>query len=258
MPYAFAHPAAVVPVAKLLGRRAVPSALAIGSMVPDAWYLVPLLERDHSHAGLSGIALCLVAGLLAYMAFHLVFKQPLLALFPRRIAACAVNWMTPGLPAVPWRWVMISLLAGIGTHLAWDAFTHRGHFEFVEAVLFPGVPVYRGLQHASTLLGTAFLAGWLWTKLRAVPARAVIPQAPRALRVAAVAAMLILPVAALLFAVDTVEGIDWRTWLRAAAVIAVSTLGLVALTFCVAWRLSPRLRARPRPQARACATARPR
>ena len=126
MPYAFAHPAAVVPLARLLGPRAVPSALAIGSMVPDAWYLVPLVEREHSHAGLSGIAFCLVAGLLAYMAFHLVFKQPLLALFPRRIAACAANWMTPGLPAVPWRWVMISLLAGIGTHLVWDAFTHRG------------------------------------------------------------------------------------------------------------------------------------
>jgi hypothetical protein len=187
-----------------------------------------------------------------------VFKQPLLALFPRRIAACAANWMTPGLPAVRWTRVIACLLTGIATHLAWDALTHRGHFAFVEAVLFPGIPAYRALQHASTLLGTAILAGWFWRKLRAVPLRADVPQAPRALRVAAVAAMLILPAAALLLALDTVEGTDWRTWLRAAAVIAVSTLGLVALSFCLAWRLSPRLRARPRPPARACATARPR
>ncbi len=258
MPYAFAHPAAVVPLAKLLGPRAVPSALAIGSMVPDAWYLVPLVEREHSHAGLSGIAFCLVAGLLAYMAFHLVFKQPLLALFPRRIAACAVNWMTPGLPAVAWRWVMISLIAGIGTHLVWDAFTHRGNIDFVEAVLFPGVPVYRALQHASTVLGTALLGLWLWRKLRAAPARADVPQAPPGLRLAAVAAMLIVPLAAFLGTADALEGVHWRTGLRAAAVIAVSTLGLVALSFCVAWRLSPRLRARPRRPARACATALPR
>ena len=45
MPYAFAHPAAVIPVAKIFGRRAVPSALAIGSMIPDVWYFVPWLDR---------------------------------------------------------------------------------------------------------------------------------------------------------------------------------------------------------------------
>jgi hypothetical protein len=258
MPYAFAHPAAVVPLAKLLGPRAVPSALAIGSMVPDAWYIVPLVEREHSHAGPGAVAFCLVAGLIAYLAFHYVFKQPLLGLIPRGIASRVATWLTPGLPAVPWRWVVISLLAGIGTHLFWDAFTHRGHLEFVEAVLFPGVPLYRALQHASTLLGTALLGLWLWRKLRAAPARADVPQAPRALRLAALAAMVLLPLAALLGTVDALQGIHWRTGLRAGAVIALSTFGLVALSFCVAWRLSPRLRAQPRPPARACATAPPR
>lgn len=257
MPYAFAHPAAVVPLAKLLGHRAVPSALAIGSMVPDLWYLVPLAEREHSHAGFHAIGFCLLAGLIVYVAFHLVFKEPMLALLPRSCAARLAAWTSTGLPAVRWRWVLLGLLAGIVTHLAWDALTHSGHFSFVEAVLFPGVPVYRALQHASTMLGSAFLLWWCWRTLRARPP-ADAPQAPRGLRIATVAAMVILPAAAFVGAVDAFDGMSWRTALRAGAVMAVSTFGLVALSFCLAWRLNPRLRAPPRPPAQACAIARPR
>jgi hypothetical protein len=259
MPYAFAHPAAVVPLAKLLGPRAVPSALAIGSMVPDAWYLVPLLEREDTHMGLGAVAFSLPAGLFAYAAFHLLFKEPLLALLPRSIAARAAGWAVPGLPAVPWHSVLFSLLAGIATHLLWDAFTHRGHFAFVEAALFSDVRIFRVLQHASTLLGSAFLAWWLWRKLRAAAPRPDPPQATPAVRVAVFAAMMVLPAAAFLYTTGAVlEGAYWRTALRAAGVIALSTLGLVALSFCLAWRLSPRLRARPRRRARVFSTARPR
>jgi hypothetical protein len=257
MPYAFAHPAAVVPLAKLLGHRVVPSALAIGSMVPDLWYLVPLAEREHSHAGPHAIGFCLLAGLIVYAAFHLVFKEPLLALLPRRCAGCLAAWTTPGLPAAPWHRVVMGLLAGIATHLVWDAFTHRGHFVFVEAVLFPGVPVYRALQHASTVLGCVLLGGWLWRKLRVRPP-AEAPRAPRGVRITTVAALVILPAAAFAGAVDAFDGMSWRTALRVGAVMAVSTFGLVALCFCLAWRLNPRLRAPPRPRARACAIARPR
>jgi hypothetical protein len=238
MPYAFAHPAAVVPAAKLLGHRAVPSALAIGSMAPDAWYLVPLLERDHTHSGLGALVFCMMAGLFAYAAFHLVFKQPLLALLPRGFAGRLAAWTPPGLPAVPWPWVLTSLLAGIATHLLWDAFTHKGHLAFVEAVLFPGVPLYRALQHASTLLGSAFLAGWLWRKLRAMPPRFDLPQARPVVRLLTYAAMVILPAAAFLGTLDTLDSTFWRTALRGGAVMAACTFGLVALVFCLAWRLS--------------------
>jgi hypothetical protein len=151
----------------------------------------------------------------------------------------------------------MGLLAGIATHLVWDAFTHRGHFVFVEAVLFPGVPVYRALQHASTVLGCVLLGGWLWRKLRVRPP-AEAPRAPRGVRITTVAALVILPAAAFAGAVDAFDGMSWRTALRVGAVMAVSTFGLVALCFCLAWRLNPRLRAPPRPRARACAIARPR
>jgi hypothetical protein len=59
-------------------------------------------------------------------------------------------------------------------------------------------------------------------------------------------------------AIEAIEGVYWRTALRAGAVMVVSSFGLVALSYCLAWRLSPRLRARPRRRARAFSTARPR
>src|SRR5688500_2494323 len=157
MPYPFAHPAAVLPLARPLGRFAVPSALAIGSMAPDFWYFVPLLERDESHS-LVGLAwFCLPAGLLAYALFHLLLKQPLIALLSPRLGC-----FTPaGLPRVPWRAVIVSLMVGALTHLAWDALTHS----YDEAA-----QRHNWLQHASTALGTLVLGWWSWRKLRLVPA----------------------------------------------------------------------------------------
>jgi hypothetical protein len=157
MPYPFAHPAAVIPLARPLGRFAVPSALAIGSMAPDFWYLVPLLERGDSHS-LAGLAwFCLPVGLLAYALFHLLLKQPLVALVSPRLGS-----FTPSsLPDVPWLAVIVSLLAGALTHLAWDAITHSYDH---------GLQRHNWLQHASTALGTMVLGWWSWRKLRLVPA----------------------------------------------------------------------------------------
>jgi hypothetical protein len=236
VPYAFAHPAAVVPVAKLLGRRAVPSALAIGSMIPDAWYLVPLLDRSHSHDALGVLWFCLPAGLVAYAAFHLVFKQPMLALLPRNLAGRLAAWSTPGLPQVPWFSVLVSLLAGIATHLVWDALTHKGYVPILEASLFAGVSVHRVLQHASTVLGTAFLAWWLWRKLRATQPRPRVAEVQPELRIPAVAAMIAFPAIAFFSVLQAFDLEALRTALRAAGVTALSTFGLVVLSFSLAWK----------------------
>jgi len=50
VPYPFAHPAAVLPLARPMGRFAAPSALAIGSVLPDLWYFVPLADRAEEPA----------------------------------------------------------------------------------------------------------------------------------------------------------------------------------------------------------------
>ena len=238
LPYAFAHPAAVVPVAKMLGARAVPSALAIGAMIPDAWYIVPLLERDHGHELPGALLFCIPAGLLAYAAFHLIFKQPLLALAPRWLAERLAPWATPGLPRARWHRVLLSLLAGIATHLAWDALTHAEYFSILETPVAGGIRLHQVLQHASTLLGTWFLATWIRRKLHATQPIAALGALDDRIRYAVTAAMVGLPAAAFLIALRAFEAEPAPLALRAAGVTALSAFGLLALFFSVGWKLA--------------------
>ena len=238
LPYAFAHPAAVVPVAKLLGARAVPSALAIGAMIPDAWYFVPLVDRQHSHDLPDALWFCLPAGLLAYAAFHLIFKQPLIALAPRWLAGRLAAWATPGLPRAPWLLVLLSLLAGTATHLVWDIFTHEGSLRILDARVAGGLYLHQVLQHTSTLLGGAFVAAWVWRKLRMTHPMAVASVLDDRLRLTVVAVMIGFP-AAVFFGVLLALGAHVEpSVLRAAGVPALSAFGLITLLYCLGWKLA--------------------
>jgi hypothetical protein len=222
----------------MLGARAVPSALAIGAMIPDAWYIAPLVEREHGHELPGALLFCVPAGLLAYAAFHLIFKQPLLALAPRWLAERLAAWTTPGLPRVRWHRVLLSLLAGIATHLAWDVFTHIGHLPILDARVAGGPYLHQVLQHASTLLGTAFLAVWTWRKLRATQPMVTLRVLDERLRYAVMAAITGLPAAAFLVALRAFEAEPAPLALRAAGVTALSAFGLLALLFSVGWKLA--------------------
>lgn len=156
MPYPIAHPAAVLPLARVMGRFGVPSALAIGSITPDLWYFIPFVERPESHS-LAGLAwFCAPVGLLLYLLYHLLLKQPLIALLSPRLGA-----FTPArMPQVSWLAVAVSLLVGALTHLGWDDLTHSYDELF---------PRFNWLQHGSTLLGSAVLLWWGAQKLREAP-----------------------------------------------------------------------------------------
>ena len=225
MPYPFAHPAAILPLIGPLGRCAVPSALAIGSMVPDAWYFVPLIARDDSHSLAGLVWFCLPAGLLAYLAFHLLLKQPLLALLPERAASRFAPFATPGLPAAPWRAVLLSLLIGACTHLAWDALSHAS----------------RVLQHASTLLGGAFVAWWVWRRLPQTAARALaVPALSPAARRITLAALVLLSagwMAATEPSVLARDPVGLREALRGAGLAAMQGLGLSTIGYAMLWKL---------------------
>lgn len=249
MPYAFAHPVAVIPLYRLLGRFAVPSALVIGSVIPDAWYFVPLLSRAGSHSVGGLLLFCLPAGLFTYAAFHLIFKQPLLGLLPQAVAGRLRAWSSAYLPEAPWPAVVVSIVAGALTHFAWDALTHEGAvveaFPALEAVVLAfgayELRAHQVLQHASTVLGTGLLAWWTWQKLRTAPTAppSTVPM-PATARTAIVALLAIVAafgfsgVAVEALPSSSVEGL--RGALRAAAVTAVSALGLATTAYCVLWR----------------------
>ena len=222
MPYPFAHPAAVLPLARPLGRFGVASALAIGSIAPDLWYFVPFVERGDSHS-VAGMAwFCLPAGLLVYALFHLFLKQPLIALLSPRLRA-----FTPArLPAVPWSAVIVSLLAGTVTHLAWDGLTHS----YEEGWR------HNWLQHASTASGTLVLGWWIWRKLRRAPA-APAALSPRARAATLLAFVAVAALAALHEAAPPAPDLyALRQFLRTGGLAALEALGAALFIYCLVFQ----------------------
>lgn len=255
MPYAFAHPAAVIPLHRWLGRYSVPSALVIGSVMPDAWYFVPFLGRTDTHTVHGALLYCLPLALLAYVLYHRVAKEPLLALFPRRLEAKLRQWTAQGLPGAPWPAVALCATAGAITHVVWDSFTHDGlvsahYFPVLEAGAFSigayEVRWHQLLQHLSTLLGTAYLAWWTHRRLRQVPAPGhAAPQAPRthafiALALAAAPAAVLLESLPELLAASGIEAL--RAAVRAAALGSAAALAAAFTAYCLLWHGRKRLR----------------
>lgn len=180
MPFTFAHPAAVIPVQRVLRHRTILSALVIGSMAPDFQNFLPFdVERADSHSLAGMFWFSLPVGMVLYLAFHLLLKIPLCALLPQGMAArLAPPQAGPVLPLASGAAVVLSLLLGILTHLAWDALTH---YSFVTVDILPylsshlfsvgsyHVYPYKLLQHASTVGGVLLL--WYWSRqwLRRAP-----------------------------------------------------------------------------------------
>jgi hypothetical protein len=155
-----------------------------------------------------------------YALFHRILKQPLIALLSPRLGA-----FTPaGVPEVPLHAVMVSLLAGALTHLAWDALTHSYGDDLQR---------HNWLQHASTALGTVVLGWWSWRKLRLVPA-APGPLSP----LARTCILLALFAAAALAAWVTTEPPAaelraLRQFLRTGGFAAVQALSVALLVYCL-------------------------
>jgi hypothetical protein len=204
-----------------MGRFAVPSALAIGSIAPDLWYFVPFVNRVASHSIAGLFWFCVPVGLVSYLVFHWVLKEPLIALLSPRLA----SFSSAGLPPARWHAVVLSLLAGSITHLAWDALTHS--------------EAHRWLQHASTLAGSAILAWWSWRKLRRAPIAAHAPRLSPLSRGLVFAGVIGVSALAALWSADGVLAYDrsaLRHLLRTAGIGALQGLGVALLAYCLAFQ----------------------
>ncbi len=165
MPFTFSHPAAVIPLTFLPRRWFSLTGLVIGSMAPDFEYFIRLKVQSfysHTLTGLLWFDLPLTI-LLAFI-FHLIVRNSLIDNLPpvlknRLVVFKHFQWTEHFRNNV--LVVLLSSLIGIITHIIWDSFTHQ-HGHSVEAIgalqdtfMIVGyeVPVYKILQHTSTLVG---------------------------------------------------------------------------------------------------------
>lgn len=176
MAWTFAHPAAVLPLARLCPRWLNFPALVVGSLTPDlGYYLYWWSLSGVAHAFPGGLLVCVLSGFCLLAVFYLL-RAPVCHLLPQphRDALLPLTRNVPARTPTLMLAMAISLVLGTATHIAWDAFTHRGGWG---VLLLPvlqqpvfrlqgmNVPAYDGLQLTSSLVGLAAMAwayrGWL-------------------------------------------------------------------------------------------------
>jgi uncharacterized protein DUF4184 len=208
MPFTLAHPAAALPLRSRLRSLGCASALAVGSMVPDLPYFLPLgIDGPESHSAAGILWFGLPAGLAAWLVYVFLVRPFALALLPvsilRRLDAPSSR------PVVSRRAlaaVAVSAVVGATTHVVWDSFTHAsGAGVDIFPVLRTPVRLFDGyapevftlLQHASSLAGLALLAVWAvrWYRRTTPTGTPTATPLPLSLRTLAAAAV-VLPTAA--------------------------------------------------------------
>jgi hypothetical protein len=170
MPFTPSHIAAALPFART---PLLPAALVIGSMVPDLPYFLPVgIPRELTHS-IPGIPIAdAPMGLIVLVLWTLVFRAPVLDFAPgwvrSRVVAPPQGWELPSLHRVAL--ILVSLLVGIATHLAWDAFTHPDGWVVLHVAGFRSLlgpfAVYRWAQYGSSVGGFVILAIWTATWVR--------------------------------------------------------------------------------------------
>ncbi len=185
MPFTPAHIATAIPFRHT---RLVPSAVIIGTMAPDFEYFLRLSPSiGFGHTSFGALVLTLPLALLVLWLFHFCVKALAISLMPRGLQRRLVDKLThfPFFGGSRFSLILLSLLIGIATHLAWDSFTHphswlTEHWNFLRQSsslpVFGFVPHYKILQHLSTLIGLSILCVCSVSWYRATAPDSAAPQ----------------------------------------------------------------------------------
>ncbi|MEF3352966.1 DUF4184 family protein [Paenibacillus sp. GYB006] len=190
MPLTFAHPAAVLPFVRNKTYLHFP-ALVLGSMAPDFEYFLrgrPSGEIGHTINGFMTLNLFLV--ILTYLVYRYIVYPPLFSNLPSDVQGILTSPSKSEHPRKPrviqFLVFVYSAWLGMATHVIWDSFTHQGGFMVLRWSLLQetlsistyDLPVYKILQHGSTLFGLTiiflFSLSRLWKHRNEVPISAYI------------------------------------------------------------------------------------
>jgi hypothetical protein len=126
MPFTFSHPAILIPFRKAGSI----TALVIGSIVPDFQAFMTLgVDKKFSHSWSGAFLFDLPLALLLCYLFHGVVRKPFIDSLPHYFTSRFGSWRS-----FDWKvhvkgnrvTVLVSLLAGIASHIWWDQLTHPG------------------------------------------------------------------------------------------------------------------------------------
>ena len=206
MPFTPSHAVVALP---FIRTPLLPAAIAIGAMTPD----LPLFLRSTPLTYQMTHAYPLLTTLIAFVLlvlWYALVRPAVRELSPTALARRlpegwdatgraaweSVHAPRPGARARVWRepstfaiLVALSLLLGVLSHIAWDAFTHEGRWgtRLIPALgeLWGPLVGYKWLQHGSSIIALVVLAIWgaRWLARR-VPVASVDRVLPRWVRIA--------------------------------------------------------------------------
>jgi hypothetical protein len=181
MPFTLSHAAAALPFRKL---KPIWPALVIGTFAPDFQYFLNLSDESRRwHDFPEVLTVALPVGLLVFWAFEYFVKVSATELLPaevqRRLPEVRqkiwfTNWSR-------WPAVVGWIVVGLATHIFWDSFTHSTSWSYehwawlhrpMAVPLHDPMPLYKLLQHGSSVLGLLGLMFWLAGWYRSTSPRA--------------------------------------------------------------------------------------
>lgn len=248
MPFTLAHPVVVIP----LRRHADLTALVIGSMVPDLTHLTGLdISRSITHHVLLWPLFAMPVGLLIYLLFTRVMREPMLSLGPlglvERLTPRDRQTRQPG----HWKLVLFGLLIGAASHLLFDRVTTLSPaYDWTQPLLAPafsiagiGLSVQDLLRHGSALLGLGLIGYWIRGWWRRAPRRRLDPEDLGPLHLKPAARALIVVVGALLvlsaslLAAITEDGVSARQLIGNTVRHAMPASSMALVAYAVVWHV---------------------
>ncbi|MBN2652271.1 MAG: DUF4184 family protein [Spirochaetales bacterium] len=169
MPFTFAHPLAVLPLGKKKNRYFNMTALIIGSMAPDFEYFIHFKPYQiHGHTILGQVYYNLPLVILLSFIYHHILKESMIIHLPNPYGSDYYYLVKEKRQSRSMTGAVVfiySAFIGMFTHLIWDSFTHvNGYFVTRISLLSKelsimnyDIPVYKVLQHGSTILGLSIL-----------------------------------------------------------------------------------------------------
>lgn len=165
MPFTFSHTAVVLPYGFKQNKYIDFTTLVIGTMAPDFEYFIHFRPiQIVGHTLLGQIYFNLPITLIIAFIYHYILKKSIIVNLPKPYCdrysyLIERRWRIDSL----FRLLVVcySALLGAFTHLIWDGFTHKAGFFVIRIgilskylnILDHKIPIYKILQHGSTVLG---------------------------------------------------------------------------------------------------------